>query len=520
MNPFLLKKTNLMYLVLLAMMAVNVQVDFANTFEDVNKSIIQSNTKHQEGNLKVLDNIYAAKQLDSLIYHRYWELSKQVATVVGQTTKRIDSVRQGLLAQTGGYNDYGYPKNAVSSDVTDKVFIRKGEATKIRQEIINCKRSLIKITGVEKQHLIEGIVNSDEKIINSSGKKVSWEQYNFENIALGGVLATLSRLENGVLRMEANILNHYYSIISNKLTANITSDDLQDSLQINFKLFSDKQFTLGDKIKMNTHLPQHNKTDSTQYINVLIDENGQEVTQNISIDFENKEIIYLAEKPGEFTLSSAIQEGERLIYRKEKKFKVVDTRIVKQVVVNEIVKLEYQDNLFAGIKQKIFIQHPQHLTSELRIEVRNGQLIELNNSYYIFSEKPGILSVLLHKGSNLVGEAKFITKLLPEPIPLINGSFQNELSANILKVTDKLAAGVPDFLWNEQYEISSFRIKRMDRSGQLVSSIENEGAYFDTQTIQQIHAARKGDVFIFDKILVKSADGRSREITNLILTII
>lgn len=520
MNPFLLKKTNLMYLVLLAMMAVNVQVDFANAFEDVNKSIIQSNNKHQAGNLKVLDNIHAAKKLDSLIYHRYWELSKQISAVTKATSQQIDSVRQALLAQTGGYNEYGYPNNAVSADITDKVFIRKGEASRIRAEILQCKEALINIIGEEKQHLIEGIINSDKKIMNSSGKKVSWEQYNFENIALGGVLATLSRLENGVLRMEANILSHYYSIISNKLTANITSDDLQDSLEINFKLFSDKQFALGDKIKMNTHLPQHQKTDSTQYTNVLIDENGKEVTENISIDFENKEIIYLAEKPGEFTLSSSIQEGERLIYRKEKKFKVVDTRIVKQVVVNEIVKLEYHDNLFTGIKQKIFIQHPQHLTSELKIEVRNGQLIESNKSHYIFSEKPGILSILLYKDADLVGEAKFITKLLPEPIPLINGAFQNELSANILKVTDKLAAGVPDFPWNDQYEIRSFRVKRMDRSGQLVSSIDNEGTYFNTQTIQQIHAAKKGDVFIFDKILVRSADGRSREITNLILTII
>ena len=94
------------------------------------------------------------------------------------------------------------------------------------------------------------------------------EDYHFDNIALGGVLATLSRLENGLLRMESNIINYYYSIIFNKLTANISSDDLSDSLKINFKLFSNKQFS--QRIKMTTHLPQHTKTDSTIYTNILL----------------------------------------------------------------------------------------------------------------------------------------------------------------------------------------------------------------------------------------------------------
>ena len=102
---------------------------------------------------------------------------------------------------------------------------------------------------------------------------------------------------------------------------------------------------------------------------------------------------------------------------------------------------------------------------------------------------------------------------------MINGEFQNEISANIFKVTDKLSAGVPSFSWNDHYEVLSFELKKLDRYGKLVSSFENQGTYFNSQTIQQIHDARKGDVFIFDKILVKSADERSREITNLILTI-
>ena len=62
-----------MYLVILAMMAVNVKVDFANTFEDVNKSIIQSNSKYISTNSKTLTNIQSAQRLDSLMYSLYWE---------------------------------------------------------------------------------------------------------------------------------------------------------------------------------------------------------------------------------------------------------------------------------------------------------------------------------------------------------------------------------------------------------------------------------------------------------------
>ena len=519
MNPFLLKKTNLMYLVLLAMMAVNVKVDFANTFEDVNKSIIQSNSKYISTNSKTLTNIQSAQRLDSLMYSLYWEKSRSVSKITYDAVHYLDSIRSFLLLNTGGYNEFGYPKNSVSSEAVDKIFIRNSEGEKIRNQILNLKASLLKTIGEEKAFLINGIINTENYIINSSGVSVKWEDYHFDNIALGGVLATLSRLENGLLRMESNIINYYYSIISNKLTANISSDDLSDSLKINFKLFSNKQFSLGDRIKMTTHLPQHTKTDSTIYTNILLDKEGNEVKENIEIDIENKEIIYLAENPGEFTLSSSIQEGERLIFKKEKKFKVVDTRVVKQIVVNEIVKLEYHDNLFAGVKQQIFIKHPQHLTQELEIKVLNGDLVTVDNKFYIYSKKPGITTIQLFKGNNKVGEAKFIAKLLPEPIPMINGEFQNEISANIFKVTDKLSAGVPSFSWNDHYEVLSFELKKLDRYGKLVSSFENQGTYFNSQTIQQIHDARKGDVFIFDKILVKSADERSREITNLILTI-
>ena len=192
-----------MYLVLLALLALNIQVDFIDAFFDISSSIERTVKKINIEKEQRIQSISSAYELDSITYEDTYQKSILTVKIADNATHFIDSLRDFLIIRTGGFNEYGYPVNSIDTRIADNVFIQRRGAKRLKELLQVSKKNFIQILPIEKRYLLQDIYEASDYIINSRGIKLSWEEYHFNNLALGGSLALLSRFKNDIKIMES-----------------------------------------------------------------------------------------------------------------------------------------------------------------------------------------------------------------------------------------------------------------------------------------------------------------------------
>lgn len=509
---------NMMYLVLLALLALNIQVDFIDAFFDLSSSIERTVKKidiEKEQRIQSISNAYS---LDSITYEDTYQKSVLAEKLADNATSFIDSLRGYLIKRTGGFNEYGYPVNSIGTRISDNVFIQRKGARGLKELLQESKQEFLQLLPIDKRHLLQEIYEASDYIINSRGVRLRWEEYHFNNLALGGSLALLSRFKNDIKIMESVILSYYLNEIYGELTTFIVSSN-QDSLTIEMGVVSPETFKIGDDIKIKIQLPKFQEINKTNI--VLLDKNNLEV-KNVKIDEEKRELDLKAIKPGKYKLKADVLNTEnKVVNSVVKEFEILDIKPskIKYIVIDEVIKSNFQNVLYLGVKNRIEVKHPNFKTTELVLKTNNGKLNRKTNDYTLFPERAGHTLLELYYKGKKIAEKVFIVKTLPEPKPIINNSTNNTISQKLFKIQTALAVEVHGFEFPNAYQIERFTMIRLNSAGNEVFKGENKTAFFNGKVLQQVREVTANETFIFTDILVKSADGISRSVSSLVLKI-
>jgi len=512
------KLINMMYLVLLALLALNIQVDFIDAFFDISSSIERTVKKINIEKEQRIQSISSAYELDSITYEDTYQKSILTVKIADNATHFIDSLRDFLIIRTGGFNEYGYPVNSIDTRIADNVFIQRRGAKRLKELLQVSKKNFIQILPIEKRYLLQDIYEASDYIINSRGIKLSWEEYHFNNLALGGSLALLSRFKNDIKIMESVILSYYLNEIYGELTTFIISSS-QDSLNIEMGVINPETFKIGDDIKIKIQLPKFKEISKTNI--VLFDKDNIKV-KDVKIDIEKNEVYLKAIRPGKYKVKADVLNSEnKVVNSVEKEFEILDISPDhgRYIVIDQLIKSSFQNVLYLGVKNKIEVKHPNFNTAELVLKTNNGRLKRKTDYYTLLPERAGhtVLS-LYHKGAKLA-ERLFVIKTLPDPKPIINNSVNNSISKKLFKIQTSLSVEVSGFEFPEAYQIQNFTILRLNSKGKQVFKGVNKTAFFSGKTLHQVRGALINETFIFTDIFVKSSDGISRNISSLVLKI-
>lgn len=511
---------NMMYLVFLALLALNIDVNFIDTFQDLNTSIQNANKQFTEERNQKLLKIQEAQAIDSLLFSPFKEKAQNIITLIDSSINYINDLEQRILKEGDGYNEYGYPANATNSIIPSRILLGDNASDTLYSLLKNTVLKLEKIIDPEEQNLVQNVIMIDQEITNFFGKKVSWESYHFNNVAQGAVLTTLNRFKNNLLLIESQLLAAYENKVFNMLTAGLSSFDVSDSLWMDINVMNAQQFRIGDHIYIVPNLPQIEDKSATSITTTIRDENGMLVQKDVSSD-DGYILSYLSSNPGTFSVTTDITQNGKSIYQAERELRIVEQEIIVNYIVNELIKLDGYSSLFLGVKNPVIIEHPAYSLDELKLKIDNGSMVKYKNSLAVIPERLGLCTVeLFAPDDEQLSSASFMVKNLPAPYPFINNEYQSQVSAKIFRVLTGISAGIEGFEWNDSYTITSFNTRKLDGSGKQIVNNKSFGTYFDNSTLKQVRNARKGDTFIFDDIQVSSSDGRNRVITGLVVKII
>jgi len=212
------KMIGMMYLVLTALLALQVSSSVLDKFVLINKSLEKS-IQNQES-----DNNLRLGQIKTMVEEtgnraKDVEVLDQALAIRKETTKvtsYITSLKEELIAKTGGKDaKTGRPKGVKDDGVVAKVMINDKRADEFKEVLNGYMQYLTKAMGKEYKPIALDAKDSDlfKNDPNQHDKKFA--ELNFEKTPLGAVLATLTQFGTDIVYAEADS----FDILAGKLGA-------------------------------------------------------------------------------------------------------------------------------------------------------------------------------------------------------------------------------------------------------------------------------------------------------------
>ncbi|MDE5869653.1 MAG: gliding motility protein GldM, partial [Muribaculaceae bacterium] len=211
---------NLMYIVLTAMLALNVSSDVLNGFSQVHDSISRTNKNIAERNaaqFRYLESLYQeSPQKAGEWYAKGDDLRKRSLSLFNT----IEDLKvQIAVAADGKGADYHDLNNLDDLEASSVTMLNPGtQKGKKLREAIEAYRSYVVelIPDPTKKKAVYEMLSTE--IVKKAGGPSSWEQKNFENMPAVAAVTMLTKLQNDIHQAESEALSN--------LIMNVDMDDV------------------------------------------------------------------------------------------------------------------------------------------------------------------------------------------------------------------------------------------------------------------------------------------------------
>ncbi|HAG48671.1 MAG TPA: hypothetical protein DCL07_01820, partial [Cryomorphaceae bacterium] len=214
------KMINMMYLVLTAMLALNVSKDILLVLHKLDQGMTATVTTVAKGTENVYRSFEAQLQ-DNPRAAEPWEVAKEVRSQTDKVFGLLSKTRNDLIDLTGGIDEEedGRLNGADNRDIpenyllNDKSIGGQGAAKDIKAQLIAYRDYLLTVSSGDENLINELNQAFDFKDVQQEGKKMTWETATFSELPLAGVIPFITDLQSRVRRMEANSIEYLYSSI-------------------------------------------------------------------------------------------------------------------------------------------------------------------------------------------------------------------------------------------------------------------------------------------------------------------
>ncbi|WP_431137365.1 gliding motility protein GldM [Psychroserpens mesophilus] len=227
------KMINLMYLVFIAMMAMNMSKEVLSAFGLMEAKFADSNELTSERNEALLADLEKKSDEKPEEFMIPAAKAKQVSAASEKFYNYLGTLKNDLL-QKGQYEidpETGkLPFEAMDkTDILDEAWFTGDKLTKKGEEVMSkieeYKTSIREILGkdVKASKVLSNFEKtfSTEKVENKDGKKIDWLDYHFKGFPAIASYTKMTAFQNDVEVTEANIINYY---LGNVLTDAVSLD--------------------------------------------------------------------------------------------------------------------------------------------------------------------------------------------------------------------------------------------------------------------------------------------------------
>jgi len=223
----------MMYLVLTAMLALNVSRQVLNAFAVVNTGLIVTNSNYDQKNQSTYELFKKALDQDNKKVTPFYQKALLAQKMSKELCDHIDSVKTLIVSKTDGEpwdtaKKISMADSRVSKenfDIPTRILINdaaaedgsKGEAHKLKMMLADYRKKMLGLLVNPRDSVDVNIGLLTPDVYNkASDEKENWEVYNFYDSPLAASVVTLTRMQNDVKNAEASVIQKLLSSIDTK----------------------------------------------------------------------------------------------------------------------------------------------------------------------------------------------------------------------------------------------------------------------------------------------------------------
>ena len=211
---------NLMYLVFIAMMALNMGKEVLSAFGLMNEKLQTANERYQLTNEAAFAELERKEQEKPEDYKEALEKARQVRELSNEYYAYLNTLKEEVMSQASNKTDYQVMDK---SDFLDEKFFKtdglKPEGQKFLDEINKYRTQLVSLLEAKDEALKKIIeerfsTGENNKVKDREGNTIGWVQYNYEGFPYIASVTKFSQLQSDIRQTEQDF---YKAMLGEKM---------------------------------------------------------------------------------------------------------------------------------------------------------------------------------------------------------------------------------------------------------------------------------------------------------------
>ncbi len=520
---------NIMYLVLTALLALNVSAEVFNAFKMVDKGLIKSNAALDQANGNLPEAIRSgAKKKASLA--KYAELIDPGRDLSSNLTDYIQGIVDTMV------NDKGYVADRETGEITDELKAKKdydittrflvdgpngdgnGKGSELKQKLIEYREAMLALVeddpdteiNEKEQFEKEISVKIDDESWQKKGKP-SWSHFNFSHMPLQAVLPIFSKFQNDVKSTESAFLNYLAGKVGT------TTDVVLDKFTV--VSAPEKSYIIkGEKYKADLFLSAFAGADSKTGISVSV--NGRKLPTNkegIATFEETASSVGVKRYNASASITNPVT-GETQTFKKEFSYEVGERSVA--------ISAAKMNVFYIGVDNPVEVSAAGVPSNQIKVSMGGGGGATINKNgdgtYTVRATKPtlkGQGAKVNVSAPGMNASKDFRVKRIPDPVPKLSKSRGGGMGSGEFKVQPGVFPVLENFDFDAKCNVVGFRLVRVAKRQDPQFAV-NKGGKYGGEAQSLVKKATPGDKYFYEDIKCKCpGDPAPRDIGQMVFNI-
>ncbi len=498
------KMIGMMYLVLTAMLALNVSEEFMNAFKLVNDGLETTASNFASANKISYDAFESSLRNDEAKTRPFYNKAQLAKKYTSELDSYIAELKKELTAEAGGIDEEtGDIAKRSDMEIGVQMMITDKKGTELKNKILETRKKLMDMIDEKDRKDFNFSLNAVAPEKDKEGIQKTWEEKNFQGVPVTAIVTILSKIQNDNKNAEAEIVKHLLSKIN---ATDFKFDQLEATV-----VAPTSYVLVGQTYEADVFISASSKT---QLPNVVV--GGR------SLPLENGKGKYKVTptQEGFIKWGGVINvkgpDGAIKPYKFEAEYQAAKPTAV--------VSADKMNVLYIGVDNPISVSVPGLPKEKLRASLNGkGSLTGSNGKYIARVSEAGKVMITVSgevaKGDvKQLGGMEYRVKRVPDPVAKVGGIASGPMNASQLKAQRGVFAVLDNFDFDLKFNVKSYTVTIL-RARQDPLRIPVQGAAITSEVVGAMNALGSKDKVLFDDIIASGPDGSNRRLNSVIISV-
>ncbi len=498
------KMINLMYLVLTALLALNVSAEILNAFKIVDNSLTNTNATINQSTATILASLNEKRSEPATATkaNEWYPKALAAQTASKELNEYIQTLKNKILTAAGfdpkANGDCSYKMEDL--DIATRIMVTEEEGQKLKQKLDEYKARLLAIDPLINEEFKNTLqVNTQMPAVQDKSNN-TWELAYFHMVPTVAAVTILSKFQNDVKTSENKVVGFCHEQVG--------------KVQVRFDTYtaivgqSSNYVMPGQELEIMAGVGAFSKAAQP-----LISINGQSV--GLGEDGQAK-IKMAGGGLGRHSIPIVIrfkdQDGKDQTINKTVEYTVGQA--------SASIALDKMNVLYVGVANPITVAASGGGDDRIQVSISGGggRLEKTSAGKYnaFVNTNTDNCTITVMVDGKAAGASQFRVRNIPDPVGTVGGYASGDnVPAGAFKAQGGVGAYIKDFPFDLQYRVTSFTLTSDTDDGDIVEA-NCTGNTWSAQAQGILRGLKAGKLVTIDNIRAQGPDGRNRKLGSLV----